>query len=475
MHTEALNSPGWSWFQLWIRPKPGFTPEQVRQPLAASLAAELQEQLKRFDSDAPQQTIRNHLAQTVQLLPAGSGASGLQRSYRQPLLILGVLVALVLLIACANTGNLLTAQATARAREMALRVSIGAGQSRLIQMVLVESLLLAAIASAAGMLFAWWSAPFVVSMLAPPADPVRLVLDPDWRVIGFAVALTLAVAMLFGLAPALRASAVKPMAALKGGSDPHARRRFMLTLVASQMAFCVLVQFVAGLFMNTFDRLNRRPLGFSPEQVLLIDNGGGPGGDPLAAERVRRIPGVESVATRKLVAAERQHVDQHRTRQRPGTGRAAHLFPERVARVSRHDAHRPGRRPRHSHHRCSSENDRGHRAVPGVGIVNEAFARKYFAGQSPVGRVFQVATGGKDRSVPVEVIGLMRDAPVPQPARTDPPHRVRALGCAQAHPDRAHRRKSTRPRSGDPEGIGAGRPVRRSHHRDAHRHRAPPT
>src|SRR5262249_4421276 len=147
MNTPALNSEGWSWFQLWVRPKPGITPEQIRHPLAASFAAELQERLKRFDSDTPQQTIRNHLAQTVELLPAGSGASDLQRSYRQPLLILGVLVALVLLIACANTGNLLTAQATARAREMALRVSIGAGQGRLIQMVLVESAMLAVIAS----------------------------------------------------------------------------------------------------------------------------------------------------------------------------------------------------------------------------------------------------------------------------------------------------------------------------------------
>src|ERR1700757_2096898 len=111
--------------------------------------------------------------------------------------------------------TLMTAQAAARAREMALRVSIGAGRWRLVQMVLVESALLAFLAAASGALFAWWSAPFVVSMINPPDNPARLILPADWRVLGFGVALTAGVMLLFGLAPALRASAVKPVSALK--------------------------------------------------------------------------------------------------------------------------------------------------------------------------------------------------------------------------------------------------------------------
>ena len=95
----------------------------------------------------------------------------MQKNYRRPLFILACLVALVLLVACANVGNLLAAQAVARAREMALRVSIGAGKGRLIQLVLMESALLAVFASGVGALFSWWSAPFVVSMLAPPENP----------------------------------------------------------------------------------------------------------------------------------------------------------------------------------------------------------------------------------------------------------------------------------------------------------------
>src|SRR5437660_8195547 len=120
----------------------------------------------------------------VVLEPAAAGASGLQKDYRRSLISLGVLVALVLLIACANVANLLTAQAAARSREMALRVSIGAGRGRLVQLVLVESALLAFLAAAMGGLFAWWSAPFVVARINPPDNPARLVLPADWRVLG---------------------------------------------------------------------------------------------------------------------------------------------------------------------------------------------------------------------------------------------------------------------------------------------------
>ena len=149
-------------------------------------------------------------------MPAASGVSALQKTFRRPLLIVGALAALVLLVACANVANLLAGQAATRTREMALRVSIGAGRWRLIQLVLVESLLLAVIASVVGALFAAWSAPLVVSMLAPIERPIRLILDIDWRALGFGVSLAMAVALLFGLAPALRASSVDPLGALKG-------------------------------------------------------------------------------------------------------------------------------------------------------------------------------------------------------------------------------------------------------------------
>ncbi|MEI9976299.1 MAG: hypothetical protein WDO73_32165 [Ignavibacteriota bacterium] len=103
----------------------------------------------------------------------------------------------------------------------------------------------------------------MVSRINPPDHPARLVLPADWRVLGFGIALTLAVTLLFGLAPALRASKVNPASALRGGaSSPHGRRRIMHALIAAQVAFCFVVLFVAGLFAATFERLLHRPMGF---------------------------------------------------------------------------------------------------------------------------------------------------------------------------------------------------------------------
>ena len=144
-------------------------------------------------------------------------------------------MALVLLVACANVANLMTAQASARAREMAVRVSIGGGRRRLVQLVLVQSAWLALLAAAVGGLFAWWSGPFVVRMINPPDNPAQLLLPADWRVLGFGLVLALGVTLLFGLVPALRASSVNPVSALKGGEDPHSKRRLMHLLVAVQV------------------------------------------------------------------------------------------------------------------------------------------------------------------------------------------------------------------------------------------------
>src|SRR5260370_14539996 len=129
------------------------------------------------------------------------------------------------------------AQAAARAREMALRVSIGAGRWRLVQLVLVESAMLALLAAVMGAAFAWWSAPFVVSRINPPDNPARLALPADWRVIGFGLALTVGLTFLFGLAPARRASGAKPASTLKGGGGPHARRRLTHALIPVPCAF----------------------------------------------------------------------------------------------------------------------------------------------------------------------------------------------------------------------------------------------
>ena len=301
MNVEALNSPGWSWFRLWLRPGPGVTVAEIEQSLQTVFAEQHRLDVKQFPPETPRPRIDAYLNERIPLLPAGSGASGMQQDFRRPLLILAALVALVLLVACTNVANLLIAQALARGREMALRVSIGADRWRLIRLVLVESAMLAVSASIVGLLIGSWAAPLVVSMLSPSEEPVRLVLDTDWRAIAFALALATTVTCLFGLAPAVRASSFTPVSALKGDSDARGHRRLMKMLVGAQMAFCVFVLFVAVLFVATFARLARQPLGFSHDRLLLVDAQWPGKAQPAErwmqiVEGVRESPGVEAAA-----------------------------------------------------------------------------------------------------------------------------------------------------------------------------------
>lgn len=298
MHPAAMRDDA-TWHRAFAVVRPGVAMEPLRAKLQATWRAFEEERAKGFKGMS-REYIEKFLDLKMVLLPAAAGVSGLRDDYRMALIAMGVLVALVLLIACANVANLMTAQAALRAREMALRVSIGAGRGRLVQLMLVESAWLAMLSSAMGAWLAWWSAPFLVSRIGSVGNPVRLDLPADWRVLAFGIALAAGVTLLLGLAPALRASNVDPAGALRGGVAPHGRRRLMHGLIAAQVAFCFLVIFVAGLFATTFERLSRRPLGFSPERVLALDTVAQKA-LPLeywdqAAERLRAAPGVERVS-----------------------------------------------------------------------------------------------------------------------------------------------------------------------------------
>ena len=262
MMYAGVTHDDWGWIRSFVRMKPGGSVPAVRDRLQTIFQAVQGERAKKFVG-WPKRRLENFLSQTILVEPAANGLSYMRHDYSRALTVLAVLVALVLLIACANVANLLTAQAAARTREMALRVSLGAGRFRLARMVLVESALMALLAASIGALFAWWSAPYVVSRINPPDNPARLELPADWRVLGFSLALTIVVTFLFGFLPALRSSAVNSASALKGGEDPHSRRRLMHALIAVQVAFCCAVLFVAGLLVASFERMVNQPTGFS--------------------------------------------------------------------------------------------------------------------------------------------------------------------------------------------------------------------
>ena len=299
MMYEGVKHADWGWLRTFVRLKPGVAAEPVLQRLRATFRASNEDRAKEF-TGRPKIFVDHFLSQKLLLASAAAGRSNMQKDYRISLIALGALVGLVLLIACANVANLMTAQAAARAREMALRASIGAGQWRLMRLVLVESALLALLAAAAGGLLAWWAAPFIVGEINPADNPARLALPADWRVLGFGLMLTAGVTILFGLIPALRASRVQPASAIRGGDDSHSRRRLMRALIAAQVAFCFLVLFVGGLFVSTFDRLSDQPTGFSAERLLVLDT---VAKQPQPAElwnqvadHLRGLPGVEKVA-----------------------------------------------------------------------------------------------------------------------------------------------------------------------------------
>jgi predicted permease len=252
-------------------------------------------------------------------------------------------------------------------------------------------------------LFTWWSAPFVLGRINPPDNPARLSLPADWRVLGFALALTLGVTLLFGLAPALRASAVKPATALKGGEDPHSRRRLMHGLIAVQVAFCFLVLFVASLFVATSNRLVNQPTGFSADRILLLDTVAQRAQLPVVwdqmTERLRALPGIESsaLAAFPLLSGAAQvgsvSID----------GRSLSADRPYFLNVS------PGWTETMKIPFVDGRDFRSGDALAGDAIVNQTFAKQFFKDERPLGKSFErVEAGG--RRFRYEVCGVVGDA-----------------------------------------------------------------
>ncbi len=399
-----------TWHLIFLMVKPGVMQatalepatdlEQLRQHLAAvsrAFDAECSECLRgmgRVDVD-------RYLSQKLVFHAAGAGISDLQKGYRRFLGILGLVVALVLLISCVNVANMMTAQAAARAQEMALRISIGAGRRRLIQLILCQSALLALLASVLGALFAAWAAPFVLSLVNPPDNQARLALPADWRVLLFGLGVMIFVVLLLGLLPALRASAVRPVAALKGGEDPHSPRRLMRGAIALQVAFCFLVLFLSSLFVTSFQRLENRPLGFSTDRLLLLQTVAGKGQLPVVwnqtAEALRAVPGVNSVAISGWPLLGRIKINSNISI----NGAPPSPTPAFFLNVS------PGWLSTMKIPLVSGRDFRPEDTSPGAAIVNETFAKTFFPGQDPIGRTF---SRGANRP-PNKIVGVTADVP----------------------------------------------------------------
>ncbi len=207
------------------------------------------------------------------LKPGAGGLDNLRREYSEPLYILLAMAGLILAIACANIANLLLARATARRREMAVRLSMGAARGRVIRQLLTESLLLASIGGAVGILFAVWGVRFLTVLLASGGGSFKLRAELNWHVVAATAVLAMITGLFFGLVPALQATRVDVMPVLKetrsGDTRRHGWLRFSLSqaLVVSQMAISLLLLVAAGLFVRTLSNLNSIELGFQHENT----------------------------------------------------------------------------------------------------------------------------------------------------------------------------------------------------------------
>ena len=351
----------------------------------------------------------------IELLEGSAGLDTLRRQFSKPLRLLMAMVALVLLIACANVANLLLARSASRRREIAVRASIGAGRSRLVRQLLTESIVLATLGGIAGLLLATWAARLLVAFLSTGGRLLVLDVNPDLRVLTFTAAITLVTAIVFGLAPALRATNLDLNASLKDhsagrGSDARGGTLRRL-LVAGQVGVSLLLLIGASLFMRSLINIRGVDPGFNPEQLLLVSFdrlGTGYQGERLSAfyrqtlERIAAIPGVQSASLSSLGPLSGD--DSTRFFNTPDYTAGSTL--DHVVRVN-------SITPRYFETmgiplvegRPFSDGDGT--GSPRVAILSRSAARYYFAGRSPVGAIFRL--GRESLGPATEIIGIAGD------------------------------------------------------------------
>jgi putative ABC transport system permease protein len=332
----------------------------------------------------------------------GTGWTSLRDQYTKPLLVLMGAVVVVLLIACANVASLLLARASARQREMAVRLAIGASRFRIMRQLLIESTALALIGAAVGCVFAWLTGNFVIDLLSTGSGDVVFDLTPNARVLGFTLAAALATAIAFGTAPALLATGAAPAVALKAdvrmSGSPS---RLLPALVIGQIALSVVLLVGAGLFVRTLQNLRSVDLGFESEGVLLVDlDARRTGVPPGVLDDVRRMPGVRSAS-----------ISTHT----PLSGAiwTEPAVPSGQPIPERENAFFVGAGPdffdvmqiRLLTGRAFTDGDAGNRAA--VAIVNETFARRHFPSQHPVGQHLSATVRGERRTL--EIVGVAGD------------------------------------------------------------------
>jgi predicted permease len=342
---------------------------------------------------------------TLLLNPGAAGLGSLRRQYSKPLYVLLTMVGLILAVACANIANLLLARAAARRREMAVRLSLGAGRFRVVRQLLTESVMLAALGGAFGVLFAIWGVGSLTLLLSNGQGHFALHAELDWRVLAVTAALSVVCGLLFGLAPAMQSTRPDVMPALKNGRGGGPRRRAQHVLVVAQIAISFLVLAAAGLFVRTLDKLHSVPLGYARENVLLFSLNARQAGhrSPEIAtfyedlrKRFESIPGVGSATL-----SQSSIIDAARAGQ-------AIKGPMKLGAVTIEGARVMAAGPSFLTTMqipilAGREiGDRDQYGSTPIAVIGERLARAYFGNENPVGRRITLADEKRD----LEIVGV---------------------------------------------------------------------
>jgi len=401
------------WLQVFGRLKPGVNLAKAQAEMDILFRQVIE---AGYPTTLSPEARKEALDQHIKVQEASTGVFAGRVDLAQQLFVLLAVSGLVLLISCANVANLLLARATARQREVGVRLSIGASRSRLVRQFLTENLLLSFIGGLLGILIAFGAARFVVHLLSRPQDPLQLSTGIDLRVLGFTIALTALTGLFFGLAPAIRATRVDLNESLKetGPGVTHSGRRlsFAKALVVLQVGLSLLLVVGAGLFLRTLWNLQSINLGYARQNLLLanvdgtstrLKDSGLVNLYQNVGERLRRLPGVRGVTySENGLFSGTESGDQIQVE--------GFTPKDKKDRGSRWDQVGPGYFstigiPLILGREIGVQDTP---TSPKICMINEAFAKHFFEGRNPIGRHITQMFG--DHKSVLEVVGVAKDA-----------------------------------------------------------------
>jgi len=427
-HKDFLTSRRIRWVNAFGRLKPGVTPAAARASLQPFMHSMLEMEVREAAFSRASTADREaFLKNTMDVLPGSQGRSFIRSQLFKPLWVLMALTGAVLLIACANIANLLLARAAGRQKEIAARLAIGASRSRIAGQLLIESLLLSVLGGAAGILVAFWADKLLLSAyLGSDATGLNISIAPNPQVLLFTVGVAIVTGLIFGLAPAWQgtnpdvAPTLKDQAgAIIGGGYVGLRK----TLVAAQVTLSLLLLIGAGLFIRSLRNLQNLGPGFAAEKLLAFQVDPSLNGYNVERSRtffrqltdsLQAIPGVRSVGMASIRILENDEWDSSMTvegynpsqrdkRPAPYMNNISPGYFDTIGAPiveGRDFTVRDIQEVRHS--------DRPDDWVPALVIINETFAKRFFAGRDPIGRHmgFGIDPGTK---TDMEIVGVVKD------------------------------------------------------------------